>query len=237
MNKAISSHGLVRSIAYQTGSRVRGMLRNPSDYLLSSSGRVYDEKNTSSLVHNLRLYLEKNSISGVPDRVLLQVLTHKSFAHGKKPYNEKLAVVGTHLLRQACALHYLKSSEGAPAPVEGLDFDSLRTAEPKYLLYKSVLADFARSAIPGIEKDIFWRNRNILITDPHHSGENLVLTDVVSALVGAVDLFKGQQKALDFVENTYLSGEESLVHFAKQYLAGVQSKIEQEKQQKLEKEL
>ncbi|GMM38800.1 mitochondrial 54S ribosomal protein YmL15 [Saccharomycopsis crataegensis] len=206
-----------RRTLVNTGSRVRGMLRDPADYLVSSSGRRYPENATgmAPIISNLKNYLSQNSVEGIDDKVLLQVLTHKSFAHGKKPFNEKLSVFGVHLLKEISAIHLIESEASEGASVEGLNVDVLGGTLSKRLLHKSVLAQFTRLNIPGIEKDIFWRNRNLMITDPAVNGENVVLFDTILATVGAVNLIKGKGVASDFIGKAILSGENSLVELAK----------------------
>lgn len=211
-----------RSIVYQAGSRVRGALRNPEDYLTSSSGRKYDLQQADSLVGNLKSFLSKYNITNLPNDVLLQVLTHKSFAHGKKPYNEKLSVFGIHLLKEISSVYFI--SKYAPnaiaastSVVEGLNFYVLGSDVSKFILHKNVISEFARANIPGIEKDIFWRTRNSLISDPVTSGENLVLFDTISALIGAINLINGKSVAAKFIEDALLSGEVSLIKLSEEY--------------------
>lgn len=41
----------------------------------------------------------------IPDEIALQIITHKSFGNGIKPYNEKLAAMGSKLLSLFAAKH------------------------------------------------------------------------------------------------------------------------------------
>lgn len=201
------------------------MLRNPEDYLTSSTGIKYDENNKDVLVKNLKEFLAKHNIKNVSSDLLLQVLTHKSFAHGKKPYNEKLSVFGVHLLKEVSAIHLIKESTveknesdvTRTATVEGLDFNVLGTNLCKNLLHKNVIAEFARANIPSIEKDVFWKKRNSLVSDPSQNGENLVLFDCVNSLIGAVNLVNGKAATNEFVVEAMLKGDKSLVALSEKY--------------------
>lgn len=208
-----------RSIVYQSGSRKRGLIRNPEDYLIAPSGKKFDESKISELVGNLKNYLQGQNVGDVSESLLLQVLTHKSFAHGKKPFNEKLSAFGSHLLKEVCSIYMVTNlKDGASTPlVEDLNFDGMGSDLGRSMIKKAVVAEYVRANIAGIEKDVFWKKRSEALTDPLQNGENLVLYDVMTATIGAVNLTYGQDKTIDFLQAAVLEGDNGLIKLAQEF--------------------
>lgn len=177
------------------GARVRGLVREEADYLVSPKGNAYELSDKT--IGPLKQFLgEKYSL---PDELLLQIQTHKSFAHGFRPFNEKIALYGCHFLKYKTTLHTIET--------EGLD--KLGSAPAKNLISTPVLAQFVRSH--GLGDAIFWKKRDPLQTDPKVSGENAVFARTCEAIVGGLLLHRGKTVAEQFVDEVMLEGDQSLV--------------------------
>jgi large subunit ribosomal protein L15 len=197
-----------RSIGYlHKGTRVRGLIRDEAEYLKSPKGVPYElsEQNISGL----KKYLGQEY--QLPDKLLLQILTHKSFAHGQKPFNEKLSVYGQHFLKFRTTLFTIH--EGS----EEIKLDNLGSEEAKRLISPVVLAEYIRSLHNDVAGSIFWKKRDALITNPSQSGENQIYASTAFAIVGSILLQHGKDKAAKFVDEVLLkeSSENSLVAIAK----------------------
>ncbi|ONH68069.1 Ribonuclease 3 [Cyberlindnera fabianii] len=192
----ISTVSQKRTVGYlHRGSRVRGLVRDEADYLVSPKGAAYELNDTS--IGPLKTLL--GSKYALPDELLLQIQTHKSFAHGSKPFNEKIAVYGQHFLKYKTTLH----------TIETQGIDALGSESAKKLISTGVLADFVRSH--GLADAIYWKKRNPLQTDVKVSGENSVLARTCEAIVGGILLQRGKETAEQFVDEVMLKGEKSLV--------------------------
>jgi large subunit ribosomal protein L15 len=181
----------------------RGLKKDESDYMIASNGVTYPG-NDKTLGSTKNLLGDNYKL---PDSIILQAITHKSFAHGKKPFNEKLAILGNQFMRVNTFMHAVSTTSSNPNAIAGLNFDiSLRVLE--LLSSTSVLSEVCR--IVGIDKDIFWRNpRPSQPSD--RTGENTVCAKTINAIVGAVLLHHGEQKAKDFVSSQLLKGPYSVV--------------------------
>lgn len=188
--KAQSTRSLTRSVGYLHAqpTRVRGLVRDPATFLQSPCGKPYDIQTVTPL----KTFL--GSEYAIEDNVLLQVLTHKSFAHGSKPFNEKLAVSGSHFLKYKSAIHSVNTEKGLSA---------LGSAESRKVLSNNVLSGYVKQH--GFADVMFWKKRDALITDEIKSGEVAVRAGVLEALIGALLLTRGKDVAEKFVSEKLLS--------------------------------
>ncbi|CAR30387.1 mitochondrial 54S ribosomal protein mL57 [Lachancea thermotolerans CBS 6340] len=213
-----------RNITYlHSGSRVRGLKRDPSEYLRLQNGLMYNEVKPENYQENVRkqLNLAKHNIS-LSDDIILQCLTHKSFAHGSKPYNEKLAALGMQFLKYHTSVHSLRSAKPLSPVAEGknqksingLNFTNLGTQLSKLLIAKKTTAQVIRSR--HLDSLIFWKKRDPLKNESFN-GETTVYSGVLSALVGGILVTNGPQKTSQFIEKELLDPkkEASLVQIAK----------------------
>jgi large subunit ribosomal protein L15 len=185
-----------RAIGYlHRGSRVRGLIREESDYLVSPKGKPYGISDES--LSQLKQLLGAEYT--LPDNISLQILTHKSFAHGRKPFNEKLAVLGSHFLKYKSAIFTMNT--------QGLNH--IGTQASKNLISNQTLAQFAVNHDLG--DYIFWKKRDITVKDPQKSGQWSVYARTSEAIIGAVLLQHGKEKASKFVDEVLLNGENSLL--------------------------
>lgn len=123
----------------------------------------------------------------IPGDLLVQALTHRSFAyeHGGTHY-ERLEFLGDAILQQAITLELFERFRELP---EG-DLSQRRAA----LVSTSALAEVARSIGLGA----FLRLGNGEISTGGHDKSSL-LADVVESIIGATFLSLGQPAAMDLV--------------------------------------
>nr|CAI6462004.1 ASB_HP1_G0027160.mRNA.1.CDS.1 [Saccharomyces cerevisiae] len=97
------------------------------------------------------LHLDSFGID-LPEDVVLQCLTHKSFAHGSKPYNEKLNLLGSQFLKYQASIHSLRQNNvlspvargKVQRPLNNLNFTNLGTQLSKFLISKDAIAEFIK---------------------------------------------------------------------------------------------
>lgn len=206
----------LRLITYlHSGNRVRGIKRDPTSYMINPYGLTYDkvqkEKgvSTSEFFSKIRnnLPLKKFDIS-VDDNLLLQCFTHKSFAHGKVPYNEKLFIMGSHFLKIQASVYSIKSNKAKDKDtlINGMNFNTLGSTMSKQILSEYKLVQFMESL--GLKELIFWKKRNVNENNDFN-GEPKIVSSVLNSLVGAILLTNGEKKASSFVNDFLLNNEES----------------------------
>ncbi|SCU91251.1 LADA_0F08922g1_1 [Lachancea dasiensis] len=206
-----------RTVTYlHSGNRVRGLKRDPSEYLRLPSGLLYTEVEPQTYQEAVRsqLNLKSNDIT-LSDDLILQCLTHKSFAHGGKPYNEKLALLGAQYLKYRASVHSLKSSSSASAqneqkPINGLNFTNLGSQGSKLLISKKATAEVIRKR--QLDSLIFWKKRDPLQNEVYN-GEATVLSSVLNAFIGGILITNGPEKTSEYIQNEFLnpSKEASLI--------------------------
>lgn len=226
----------VRSVTYlHTGARVRGLKRDPSESLKNPYGLHFNSLLKDGHVATVRkaLNLEKYG-ADLPDELLAQCLTHKSFAQGIKPYNQKLSIIGGHFIKfQAClysvnqpvsdsqlqkvGAEFITSPEAAGIMVNGLNFGMLGKGESKMLISKQTMAEFIQRR--GVDKLVFWNKRD-LEKNHIYNGEFTVLQTVLNAVVGGIYLLKGQEKAAEYVTHElFNTNDNSLTKISEQLLS------------------
>ncbi|ODQ80132.1 hypothetical protein BABINDRAFT_161116 [Babjeviella inositovora NRRL Y-12698] len=205
---------LTRTLVHlHSGKRVAGLKRNPSEYL-KVGGYEYGVQ-----AENLQFVKAFLAPYALPDEVVLQVLTHKSFAHGNKPYNDKLAYIGSRFLNNFLSIREASTSSTNAHAVNGLNFDVLGSPIDKSLASPATRYLFAKAH--NLNKVLFWAARDATIDNPHRSGEVKITNDVVCALVGAVLLQKGEAVAQTFIQEKYLTGEHSLLAYGSKCVAAL----------------
>lgn len=177
----------------------RGLKKEESEYMTSTTGITYPGDQTT--LKPAREFLgEKYTL---PDEVILQTLTHKSFAHGKKPFNERLANLGRIFLRMHAFIY--ASSQGGPVG-QGYNFD-IDNKMVDLLSSNPVLAQVCRQA--RIDQSIFWKRA--YQQSGAMSGADTVAAKTIDALVGAVYVEYGEKKAAEFVKERLLQGPYNVV--------------------------
>lgn len=192
-----------RSIYLHTGPRIAGIRRSPEEVLKSSSGHSYGA--TKENLAPVKNFLDAKY--AIPDEMALQVLTHKSFANGIKPYNEKLSAMGAKVLNLFLAKHVVEGPTTNELAVAGKNLDVLGSPMAKELSGRMALCVFAQSS--KLNSVMFWKSYNSLLSF-EKSGELKVSAQVMYALVGAVAFAHGKKKAEEFIREKLLLGSRSL---------------------------
>ncbi|CCE65337.1 hypothetical protein TPHA_0K02040 [Tetrapisispora phaffii CBS 4417] len=207
-----------RLITYlHSGPRIRGIKRDPESYLKNPKGLSYNNIKSDEYQQTIRkaLNLEKYDIN-MSDDLLLQCLTHKSFAHGSKPYNEKLSLLGSQFLKYQASIYSINQKDTTKKDstniiendINGLDFTNLGTSFSKLLISTAVLSKFVKEK--KLNSLIFWKMRDNLKIDMKGSGEPLVCSTVLNALIGGMLSTNGIQKTKNFIEKELLNRENDI---------------------------
>ncbi|CDH09979.1 related to 54S ribosomal protein L15,mitochondrial [Zygosaccharomyces bailii ISA1307] len=218
----------IRLITYlHSGPRVRGIKRDPKSYLKSPKGLSYADIKLSEYKDKVQKALEFDQCGvDLPEEVVLQCLTHKSFAHGSKPYNEKLNLLGSQFLKYQASIHSLKQKANLSPVSKGkiqqslnnLNFTNLGTQLSKLLISKDATAEFIKEK--HLDSLIFWKMRDVT-KDGRFNGETAIFSSALNAIGGAILISSGPEKAGRFVEQVLLNGENdvSLVKIANRQFA------------------
>lgn len=198
---AVSRRSLTVLHTSAGSKRIAGYRKAPEDYL-SVTGTLYP--GTDETLKSTKDFL--GSEYNLPDDLILQTLTHKSFAHGLKPYNENLSIIGRHFLRLQTFIHATGAKSENPNTVNGSNFDVTQAKIVNLLSATSVTSKVCIDT--GISKNIFWKAPNDSVKS------DTVYAKTIDALVGAVLFHFGQHKATQFVSEKLLSGPHSLVSLA-----------------------
>lgn len=140
-----------------------------------------------------------------------QALTHKSFDHGRRPFNDKLAYLGKRICDLQASLLLLQQP---PAPQDNTNehvhvfshpsltgINNITPHAKSMALDKSRLAQLAGSY--GLDKVVRWKPRK---TDRlESSGVDVVLATSIYAIVGAVALQKGGDIAAEVARERVLA--------------------------------
>ncbi|CAZ86303.1 unnamed protein product [Tuber melanosporum] len=190
-------------------------IRNPRPFAVNDDPARLNEMYTTLLGRDM----------GLTDEVKWQAVTHKSFDHGHQPFNEKLAIYGKRVCWLHASLHLLngppiedKRVYEPPNFVSSLDGTPYRKPEPfLHRDYKSLVSIKDRNirAIldPGKLATIarLVRLDNVMRWKPkdsdnlHESGQALVATQALYAIVGALALQRGGDIAGGVVRERLLS--------------------------------
>ncbi|KAL6941266.1 hypothetical protein ACO0RG_002393 [Hanseniaspora osmophila] len=190
-----------RSIAtyLHSGSRVRGLKKNSDEYLTvqhNDKKLHIDRVDLSAYKSEIfdKLNMNKYGID-LDESLVLQCLTHKSFAHGLKPYNEKLSVMGYHFIKYFAIVKdmtKLQNSENVN------NKNIIGSAFSKKVLSNEVLNKvFEQHQLQDL---VFWKKRALDHNEGNFNGEFTVHSTCLKALVGAILLKNGQDKTSQFFE-------------------------------------
>ncbi|CCK72356.1 mitochondrial 54S ribosomal protein mL57 KNAG_0J02770 [Huiozyma naganishii CBS 8797] len=206
----------IRALSYlHTGERVRGLRRDPASYLANPYGLKYGSVDKDSYQDRIKslLHLKELGIE-LEDSLILQCLTHKSFAHGIVPYNEKLNVLGTQYLKFKLACFSVDPNNAEPSKsgnsvslVNGRNFDRLGSKWSRNLISDGLIYKFIKKS--GLRKLIFWKMRN---PDASYmeNGEPKILSTALNSLLGAMLITNGPGKTDRFINDFLLNSKEQL---------------------------
>lgn len=193
-----------RSIYLHSGKRVRGLKRNPEEVFKTHSGASYG-KSTENLKY-IKTFLNDTPQYSISDDLILQVLTHKSFGNGIKPYNEKLAAFGSKIY----GLFFLKHIINQPTTneltsINNKNLDCIGMPLPRSLGERAPLAFFAQRN--QLNKIMFWKSYNHTLSFAL-SGELKVSGQMMYALIGAIGFTHGKEIAERFIKEKILTNSE-----------------------------
>lgn len=196
-----------RSITYlHTGGRIRGLKRDPADFLTNPKGLLYTSLTQSTYQDKIRsiLNLQKYDIK-LSNDLILQSFTFKSFAHGQKPYNEKLSILGYQFLKFYTSIYSIQNTSNNNNDFVG--FNSLGKNASKALCGKNTISQFIQSK--NLHNFIFWKMRNPLLS-LKYNGADIVFNSVLNAILGSILLSNGQKKAIDFINGELLNNNNDI---------------------------
>ncbi|KAI5954486.1 hypothetical protein KGF54_002261 [Candida jiufengensis] len=189
-----------RSIYLHKGPRIEGLKKDPKEAFINSNGIEY-ELNTENIKH-IKSFLGDNY--KIPDEIALQIITHKSFGNGIKPYNEKLAAMGSKLLNLSLAKHVINSpqqNQPQQLQINGLNLSILGTPLSKELSSRKSTGYFAK--LNNLNKIMFWKSRNPTLNF-EQSGELKVSSQLIYSLIGAINYHYGKHKAEEFINEKFV---------------------------------
>ncbi|KAG0346115.1 hypothetical protein BG004_002404 [Podila humilis] len=145
---------------------------------LSSTSEDQSSAKVNEVYKNLGLDLSDSALK-------TQAITHKSFAHGSVPTNERLGLLGRTFLE----MHVTEQKW------DKVKSNKTLTASVSHSLSSEKLAKVARSN--GVDQVMRWKSPSS--TPGSNSGEDTVLAHTMEAIVGAVYHDRGSKAARDFV--------------------------------------
>ncbi|KAI3402991.2 hypothetical protein KGF56_004244 [Candida oxycetoniae] len=204
----VRSSVFVRHLYLNKGNRVEGLKRDPAVAFTNSEGQEY-ALNEGNISH-IKSYLGPNY--QVPDEVALQVITHKSFGNGIKPYNEKLAAMGSKLLNLSLAKYVINNTttnnnDEKELEINNKNLSSLGSLWSRELCGRASTGYFAN--LKGLNKVMFWKSRNPSLSF-ESSGALKVSAQLLYSLIGAVNFYHGKEKAEAFIEENIVRGLEEV---------------------------
>ncbi|KAG7702050.1 hypothetical protein KL948_000506 [Ogataea haglerorum] len=186
-----------RGVVFAKGPRVRGAIRDPED-IFTVKGIRYGL--TEENLKPLKTFLQ-SKLQGkyeLPDKLLLQIITHKSFAHGTQPYNARLSYFGRELIQLSAAKYAITRSTNNEYAINNLNFDSLGSYTQGLMKTDRLLKEYAvannldavffrRLALPSGREDDNYKPKAIWST-------------LTASLVGAIASQHGKKAAEEFIE-------------------------------------
>lgn len=182
---------------------MQGLVRDPQEVLASSVGQTAYSSD-KSITETLQQYLSTVSPAvSLPQETMLQVLTHKSFAHGSKPYNANLAYIGEQLLQLVASKNVLAKNSSSVGNVAGVSFDAIGSLAHRLIWSDKFLASFAEQK--GIDKVFFCR-----LAQSEYKPKKIFST-ITTGLIGAIAAQHGKKAAEEFIQNEIIPAYESQV--------------------------
>lgn len=193
----------VRSIYLHSGTRVAGLKRDPEQAFTTNTGIKYgiSEENLKYIKGFL------GDKYGISDELALQVITHKSFGNGIKPFNEKLGVMGSKIMNLFFAKYVTSTKTPNEMTINGLNLDPLGSPMAKELTARLSNGLFAKQN--QLNTIMFWKSFNHDLSF-ESSGELRISAQMIYALVGAVTFTHGKQVAEQFLHEKFLNANPSI---------------------------
>ncbi|KAL8754081.1 MAG: hypothetical protein Q9199_004579 [Rusavskia elegans] len=138
------------------------------------------------------------------DEVKWLAVTHKSFDHGRRGFNDRLAYLGRRIVELQASLHMLAASTTTPEPIrpdelgrEAFKHPALEGLAGLTQTRKQAVLDKKRTAQLadkyGLVSVMRWKPK--LPGNFEGSGIDVILTQALYAIVGAISLQKGGEVA------------------------------------------
>ncbi|CCF59916.1 hypothetical protein KAFR_0I01350 [Kazachstania africana CBS 2517] len=186
--------------------KVRGIKKDPVTYFKNPHGLNYSDLQESKYHDKIRerFHFDKFHIK-LNANIILQCLTHKSFAHGKVPYNEKLNLLGSQFLKFRSSIYTLNQTKS---------FNSLGSKDSRNMIHRDTLSQVIKDL--GLRPMVFWKKRDP-VRGATYNGEATILSTVLNSLVGAILIINGETKATKFVDELLLNknSKHSLINATK----------------------
>ncbi|KAG0262707.1 hypothetical protein BG011_009837 [Mortierella polycephala] len=151
---------------------------------INNEARAYNSTSTDDSAKVSAVY-KRLGVDISDSSLMTQAVTHKSFAHGAVPTNEKLG----HLGRTFLELHVTERSW------ERVKSNKTLRASVSHSLGSEKLAKVARSM--GVDEIMRWKSPSS--APGSKVGEETILAQTMEAIVGAVYHDKGSKAAREFV--------------------------------------
>ncbi|CUM63584.1 uncharacterized protein PRCAT00001163001 [Priceomyces carsonii] len=192
-----------RYVYLHKGSRVPGLKKDPDEVFVENNGIKYSGSEDN--IRYIKDFLQDKF--AISDELALQVITHKSFGNGAKPYNEKLSAMGSKLMNLYFAKYVTSKSTSNELAINGKNLDSLGSPAARELGGRLALAMFARNN--NVNRIMFWKSYNYGLSF-EASGEMKVSAQMMYALVGAVTFVHGKETAEAFIKEKLLDAKPSI---------------------------
>lgn len=196
-----------RNVYLHKGQRLAGLKKDPEQVFVNEQGLKYQDAN--NIQHIKQFVGPQYNIS---DDLALQVITHKSFANGIKPFNEKLSAIGLKLLNLYFAKYVIeqpsKTSTKNENTINGLNLDILGQPISKELSGRLSVGIFAK--LNKLNSIMFWNSYSGQGLGFESSGELRVSAQMIYALIGAVHLTHGKKIAEEFISEKIVSEVENI---------------------------
>ncbi|KAF1346094.1 ribonuclease-III-like-domain-containing protein [Delphinella strobiligena] len=160
----------------------------------------------ASLLDNVyRKVLGKEGDQMLPEELKWLAVTHKSFDHARRGFNDRLAYLGKRIVDLQCSLALLNAPQmlgrtsSQHTALKGLD--NVTQLAKTETLDRFRLAQVAQSY--GLDKVVRWKPRKV--DDLKTSGVDVVLAQTMYSIVGAVALHRGGEAANRIARERILS--------------------------------
>lgn len=198
-------HGLRRNIYLHKGPRITGLKRDPQEVLITNQGHQYG--NTEENIKYIKEFLQDNY--KITNELALQVITHKSFANGIKPYNEKLSAMGSKILNLHLGKLVIETSSNTnnDMAINNKNLDILGQPIAKELTGRLALGIFAK--VNKLNSIMFWNSYNQGLSF-ESSGELKVSAQMMYALIGAINFTYGKEVTERFINEKIFPSIETI---------------------------
>ncbi|ODQ54071.1 hypothetical protein SAICODRAFT_70322 [Saitoella complicata NRRL Y-17804] len=159
--------------------------------------RIRQNFDVNDDIEVVQAQIKKLTGETLPDAVAWQAVTHKSFAHGKEGYNDKLAFMGRRVLKFHLALQLASRESSRPSAINNKAIESVTSARLDNATKASTLFSVAQNMGLNIQDVMRWKPKQT--GDLELSGVKGVVGDCLTAMIGAVFMTKGGQAAEELV--------------------------------------